>query len=157
MSLQRVFNHLLESHPGWCISSMQNALGFLLCTADAVTASGWFQNKILVCHGLHGNGPNFAQRTKEVDMSNEGWRICSTRKNSCFSKQCYSEANSMMLRIVGVLLCWKLLWAMLTCLDSMHLADPATGSVEIREATADEDVLSMDITDADIEEVDRSD
>ena len=45
---------------------MHNVLGFLLCTADPVTASGWFRNKIQVHHGLHGNDPNFARRTKEV-------------------------------------------------------------------------------------------
>ena len=54
-----------------------------------------------------------------------------------------------------LLLCWKLLWTMLTHLDSMHSADSATDNVEIREATVNEDVLSMDITDANIEEVDR--
>ncbi|KAL4061735.1 hypothetical protein V8B97DRAFT_2013895 [Scleroderma yunnanense] len=40
-------------------------------------------------------------------------------------------------------------------LDSMLPADPATGTVEIREATVNEDVLSMDITDANVEEVDK--
>jgi len=37
----------------------------------------------------------------------------------------------------------------------MHPADSAAGNVEIREATVNEDVLSMDITDANIEKVDR--
>jgi len=37
----------------------------------------------------------------------------------------------------------------------MHLAEPATSTVEIRETTVNENILSMDIADANDEEVDR--